>query len=86
MIVGVSLPGLLGGEPEHPASPSQTSEPMDPVAGVVPEPQDVAGEVVAEGVRFTWTNPDPQDGDTYLVGAVSVTDEEPDLESIAAPE
>ena len=48
VIVAVSLPGLLGGQPQQPASPSQTAEPMDPLAGVVPEPQDVAGEVTPE--------------------------------------
>ncbi len=86
IIVAVSLPGLLGGQPQQPAAPSQTAEPMDPLAGVVPEPRDVAGEVTAGGVRFSWTNPDPQEGDSYIVGTVSITGEDPDLESIAVPE
>lgn len=81
VIVGVSMPGILSGGRAEP-TPAQSSVPKDPISGVVPEPEDVTGEPVAEGVRFTWTNPDPQEGDHYLVGVLARSDEEPDLESI----
>ena len=48
--------------------------------------QDLAGEVVGVDVRFAWTNPDPQEGDTYIYASVSVADAEPDFEAVAVPE
>ncbi len=85
VIVGVSLPGILGGAAAVP-TPSTSSVPQDPVSAVVPEPEDLAGAAVADGVRFTWTNPDPQEGDRYLVGVVTRPDEEPQFEPITATE
>jgi len=73
IIVGVSLPGLLGGTPE-PQQTEGTTKPQDVIALTVPAVEDVVGEQVDGGVRFTWTNPDPQDGDFYLVQEVSLTD------------
>jgi len=35
------------------------------VVGVVPAPTDLVGQQTPEGVSFTWTNPDPQAGDTF---------------------
>jgi hypothetical protein len=35
------------------------------VVGVVPAPTDLAGQQTPDGVTFTWTNPDPQPGDTF---------------------
>ena len=35
------------------------------VIGVVPAPTDLVGQQTPEGVSFTWTNPDPQAGDTF---------------------
>ncbi|WP_374314421.1 protein kinase, partial [Microbacterium sp.] len=85
VIVGVSLPGILGGADAVP-TPSTSSVPQDPVSAVVPEPEDLAGTAVADGVRFTWTNPDPQEGDRYLVGVVTRPDEEPQFEPMTATE
>ena len=39
-----------------------------------------------DGVAFTWTNPDPRDGDRYLVGVVTRPDEEPEFEPTAETE
>jgi hypothetical protein len=85
VIVGVSLPGILAGADAVP-TPSTSSVPQDPVSAVVPEPEDLAGTAVADGVRFTWTNPDPQEGDRYLVGVVTRPDEEPQFEPMTATE
>lgn len=82
VIVGVSLPGILSGDQDE-ASPSEGPvDPQDPVAAVVPEPEELVGAASAEGVRFTWTNPDPLEGDHYIVGVVTRADEEPQLTSI----
>lgn len=86
VIVGVSLPGILGGAPESSPAPTQTSRPQDPISVVVPAPQDVAGTLVAEGARFTWTNADPRDGDTYLVGVVTLENAQPDLSPVTTTE
>lgn len=85
VIVGVSLPGILGGTTAVP-TPTSSSVPRDPVSAVVPEPEDLTGAPVADGVRFSWTNPDPQQGDRYLVGVVARSDEEPEFEPITATE
>jgi hypothetical protein len=81
VVVGVSLPGILGGTAAQP-TPVTTSDPKDPVSAVVPEPEELAGTVTADGVEFTWANPDPQDGDRYLVGVVARPDEEPEFEPV----
>ncbi|MCS5498142.1 protein kinase [Cnuibacter physcomitrellae] len=41
-----------------------------PAQSVKP-PTDLKGTVTAEGVVFTWTNPDPQSGDRYQWGVVT---------------
>jgi hypothetical protein len=85
VIVGVSLPGILSGASTAP-TPEATSDPQDPVSAIVPEPEDLAGAAVADGVRFAWTNPDPQEGDRYLVGVVTRAGEEPEFEPITETE
>lgn len=85
VVVGVSLPGILSGAGAAP-TPAPTSVPQDPVSAVVPEPEDLAGDAVADGVRFAWTNPDPQEGDRYLVGVVTRAGDEPEFEPITETE
>jgi eukaryotic-like serine/threonine-protein kinase len=75
VIVAVSLPSLLGDPAATPAPTRQTSEPQDPISTAVAAPKDLAGTVTADGVVFTWTNPSPKDGDTYLWGVASVGSE-----------
>ncbi len=59
----VLAPGGVG-EPE--TKPSAVV-PLDPgIEQTVAEVTDLAGTVDGENVAFTWTNPDPQNGDTYL--------------------
>ena len=84
VVAAVSLPGLLRG-PEDAPTPETTSDPQDPVSAIVPEPTDMAAAVTADGVRFTWTNPDPQDGDYYLY-AVVTTAAEPEFHSASQAE
>ncbi|MCP2635318.1 protein kinase [Microbacterium sp. HD4P20] len=86
VIVGVSLPGMLAGTPERTPVTEESSRPQDPVAAVVPEPENVVGTPAEGGVRFTWTNPDPQEGDRYLYGVVTLAEPEPSLEPITDTE
>ena len=67
--VGVLVFALNGGA----GSPAEqnaeaTDEPVDTVQidnADVKAPTDITGATTPDGVVFTWTNPDPQDGDTY---------------------
>jgi hypothetical protein len=38
----------------------------DALVSVVPPPADLAAAPAAGGAVFSWTNPDPQEGDSYL--------------------
>ena len=42
----------------------------------VPAVVDASGKVTGQEVKFTWTNPDPQPADTYLVEVVGAPDAE----------
>ena len=53
---------------------------------VVPAPEDLVGAAVAEGVRVAWTNPDPADGDHYIVSVVDRTGATGEAESVDTPE
>ena len=86
VIIGVSLPGLLSGTSQDPPTPSATSKPQDPISMVVAPVEDVAGVVVDGGVRFTWKNPDPQDGDSYIVEPVSASDPTTESQSVGTAE
>lgn len=90
VIVGVSLPGILSGTTGQQPAPSTPSKPQDPISAVVAPVEDVVGTAAEGGVKFTWTNPDPQDGDFYIVETVtlagSVTEPEPiDVAEIVVP-
>jgi hypothetical protein len=85
VIIAVSLPGLLGGGPAATPTPETSSDPQDPVSAIVPEPTDVAAVATADGIRFTWTNPDPKDGDYYLYAIVTNT-AEPAFDSVRQAE
>ncbi|RLK52378.1 serine/threonine-protein kinase [Microbacterium telephonicum] len=63
IVVGASL---LAPTADPQATPSQSPRPQNPVAGIVPAPADLVGAAAGADVTFTWTNPDPQDGDRYI--------------------
>lgn len=86
MIAAVVVASVLAGNasPEPVVSPSSSAKPLDPNAGFVPLPADVAGTVEGTTVTFTWTNPDPAEDDSYIWypvtldggdGATETTDE-----------
>jgi hypothetical protein len=57
---------LTGALVPAPTPTTEEPEPVDPLAGVVPGPEDVTGVTQGGIVSFTWTNPDPEEGDTYI--------------------
>ena len=82
VVVAVSLPRLLGTGSEDMPAPDTSSEPQDPVSAIVPEPTDITASAGADGIHFSWTNPDPEDGDYYLYTVVT-TATEPEFHSAA---
>jgi hypothetical protein len=80
VILAFALPAVLGGPAEPTPEASVPDEPIDVVPVVAPAPEGLAGVVGDAGVVFTWTNPDPADGDEYLWGVVSRGGSEPALE------
>ncbi|WP_438354535.1 serine/threonine-protein kinase [Microbacterium sp. CJ88] len=84
VIVVVSLPALVGDAPTATPAASRTPEPQDPISTAVGAPKDLAGTVTPAGVVFTWTNPSPKEGDTYLWGVATIG-AEPDYKIVDQP-
>jgi serine/threonine protein kinase len=63
VIAGVSM---LTPTPDPTPSTPAVVKPQDPIEAVVPAPADLAGDVSGDEVVFTWTNPDPREGDRYV--------------------
>lgn len=65
----------LGGESataeRTPGNQPSSVAPQNALGTRVAPPLDLAGTVEGEEATFTWTNPDEQSGDTYLVSEVS---------------
>ncbi|GLJ63045.1 serine/threonine protein kinase [Microbacterium barkeri] len=81
-VIGFGLPALLA-EPEPEDTPAQTVAPQDPIVAV-PSVADLQGAVRGDEVVFTWTNPEPEEGDSYLWTIASVAGE-PDYERTVEP-
>ncbi|MBB2921412.1 serine/threonine-protein kinase [Cellulomonas cellasea] len=65
--------------------PTGFAPPASGVAAAVPAPGDLTGVRRPDGaVVFTWTNPEPADGDRYLWGVRAATGE-PELELVDEP-
>ncbi|MBD3759024.1 MAG: serine/threonine protein kinase [Microbacterium sp.] len=54
-------------------SPPASVAPQDPIGDVVPAVADLTGSVQGADAVFTWTNPDPQEGDAYLWHVVTLS-------------
>lgn len=76
---------LLTNRPDTDPGPAAESEfpgPAGSVTATVPSPVGLVGTREADGsVVFTWTNPDEQEGDTYLWGRRTATGE-PELQIV----
>jgi len=70
LIVGgiIGLNALVAGvTPEpNPEASDETVAPQNPVSEAVPKVADLQGARAGDQVTFTWTNPNPLEGDTYL--------------------
>lgn len=69
-VIAVNSGALAPGDREPDAGEDPDSVPVDvliPGAGV-PQVADLAGVPVEGGIQFSWTNPDPMEGDAYLWG------------------
>lgn len=79
---------LLADRPEADPGPAAGTEfpgPASTLGQTVPAPTNLFGARQADGtVVFTWTNPDEQDGDTYLWGLRTATGE-PQLQIVEEP-
>lgn len=81
LLAGVVIGGfaVVNGQPEdQPTVAPPTQPPPDALAGVegvVPAPTEITAGESGNDVVFTWTNPDPQEGDVYRFRTVTVTDE-----------
>ena len=76
-VVGLVAAFLHGSPPAAPDSGIQVHQTAPP-AVAVPAVTALTGTRAADGsVRFTWTDPAPQDGDRYQWGVVTATGEEP---------
>ncbi len=58
--------------PEPTADETASSAPQDPLSGFVPQVGDLAGTAGDGQVVFTWTNPDPAEGDSYVWAPVTL--------------
>ena len=84
VVVAAVLVFRPGGTPVAPPVPTPTPSATSTVPGLraVPSPTDVIGTLAADGsAAFTWSNPDPSEGDRYLWG-VAVLAGEPQLEAV----
>ena len=63
IVVGASL---LAPTAAPTPSTSAPVSPQDPIEAVVPAPTDLDGQVTGGEAVFTWTNPDPREGDRYV--------------------
>ncbi|MDQ0734117.1 serine/threonine-protein kinase [Arthrobacter agilis] len=64
-----------GGSEEKEPPVGLTQPPSDPMAGLegnVPAPEGLTGAPQGNDIAFSWTNPDPQDGDLYRFRTVTV--------------
>ncbi|MER7797356.1 protein kinase [Microbacterium sp. NPDC096154] len=63
-IAAASLSGLISPEPE-PTETAPVVAPQDPLSDPVPMVTDGRGVIQGDSAVFTWSNPDPEDGDRY---------------------
>jgi hypothetical protein len=85
MVLALALPTVLGGAPEPTAEASPSDDPIDVVPVAASAPEGLVGTVTEGGVVFTWTNPEPAEGDLFLWGVVARDGSETDLARTAEP-
>ncbi len=63
--LGGSVADQIVPQPTEPAA-SQPDDPQDPISGIVPPVTELTGTRSGDVVSFSWTNPDPQQGDSFI--------------------
>ncbi len=85
----VTAASLLAPQPTPSPTAPTVVDPQDPIEGRVPPAADLAGAVAGDQAVFTWTNPEPQDGDRYFWYPVTLEGQgEPDIvdaETVSVP-
>ena len=78
---------LLNTNPPKPMrTDAATADPQDPLGDMTASPKDITGTPDGAGsVRFTWTNPKPEKGDSYLVTAITA-EGDGDVTKVDVPE
>lgn len=67
LVGGIALASSFSGAiTPSPAPTTEEPVPPDPLAGIVPSPEDVTGSNDGGIVTFTWKNPAPEEGDAYI--------------------
>ena len=70
-VVAVLALPRLADQPPDPGTlspdPTRSAQPQDPLGEVLPAPTDVRVRVRGDRAVVRWSNPEPQDGDTFLV-------------------
>ncbi|MGN7978303.1 serine/threonine-protein kinase [Microbacterium sp. 22195] len=68
VVLGIVFASTLAGglTPTPDKTTAGPPQPKDPIAGLVPNVADLKGTSDAGVVTFTWTNPDPEKGDSYI--------------------
>jgi len=74
LVIGVAFSGAITDAlvPEPEPTASDTPQPQDPIAGIVPPVTDLKGSSDGGVVSFSWTNPDPEEGDSFVWYEVSL--------------
>lgn len=68
VVLGVVFSGAITGAlvPDQEPTAAGAPEPKDPLAGIVPSVADLEGTSADGIVSFTWKNPEPQEGDSFV--------------------
>ncbi|MEV8218354.1 serine/threonine-protein kinase [Microbacterium sp. NPDC077391] len=71
---GIWLGGSLSTAARSTAAPVDGEEPapQDVISGIVPPVDDVTGTRSGDTVTFTWSNPSPEEGDSYIWAEVTL--------------
>ncbi|HTN54554.1 MAG TPA: serine/threonine-protein kinase [Microbacterium sp.] len=68
LVLGVVFSGAITDAlvPEPKPTAADTPRPQDPIAGIVPPVEELTGSSADGIVSFSWTNPDPEEGDSFV--------------------
>lgn len=86
-VVGIVVANAAPGTPKPVPTQQISKRPPDPLDnGTVPDVEGLKGTIAADGeATFTWTNPQPKDGDTYKWKVYTIGGGEGQFQAIAQP-